>query len=109
MFPTMRFLQYRILSAVNYDMAVQNKIQSDTNAVIRWRHAPGNASIPGNGSVCWNYISECFNDPHRINNVANKCGFHISAAAYNWTNPTLKDWYIKELIAPSLVHADGVW
>ena len=105
----MRLLQYRILSAVNYDMAVQNKIKSDPDAVIRWRHAPGDASQPGNGSVCWNHKSGCFNDPHRINNPANKCGFHISAAAYNWSNPSLKEWFIQEVVAPSLVHADGIW
>ena len=81
-FPGLRFLSYRILSAVNYDDIVQEKIQSDPFAVVRWRHAPGDASQPGNGSVCWNGKSGCFNDPTRINNPANKCDFHISAAAY---------------------------
>ena len=109
MFPSMRMLQYRILSAVNYDMVVQNKIQSDPDSVIRWRHKAGHADQPGDGSICWNQKSGCFNDPTRINNPANKCGFHISAAAYNWSNPTLAPWFIKEVIAPSLVHADGIW
>jgi len=105
-FPTMRMLQYRILSAVNYHMVVQNKITSDPWSVVRWRHEP---SSPNYGKICWNGKSGCFNDPKRINNPANKCSFHISSAAYNWTNPTLASWFIKDVVAPSLVHADGIW
>ena len=102
-FPTMRMLQYRILSAVNYDMVIQDKITTDPTSVIRWSHTPGKSGI------CWNDKSGCFNDPKRINNPANKCSFHISAAAYNWTNPSLASWFIKEVVAPSLVHGDGIW
>lgn len=109
MFPTTRMLQYRILSAVNYDMVIQNKIVSDPDSVVRWRHQPGDPSKPGDGSVCWNTKSGCFNSPTRINNPANKCDFHISAAAYNWSNPSLASWYIDDVVAPSLVHGDGIW
>ena len=108
-FPTMKMLQYRILSAVNYDMVIQEKITSDPDSVIRWRHEPGNAGSPSNGTICWNGKSGCFNDPKRINNVANKCSFHISAAAYNWSNPSLAAWFIKDVVAPTLVHGDGIW
>lgn len=65
-------LQYRILSAVNYDMVIQDKITTDPDAVVRWRHEAGSETT-GNGSVCWNGKSGCFNDPKRINNPANKC------------------------------------
>eukprot|EP00658_Telonema_sp_P-2_P041866 TRINITY_DN29992_c0_g1_i2.p1 TRINITY_DN29992_c0_g1~~TRINITY_DN29992_c0_g1_i2.p1 ORF type:complete len:438 (-),score=93.92 TRINITY_DN29992_c0_g1_i2:314-1627(-) len=108
-FPTLRFLQYRILSAVPYDMVVQDKILADHDAVIRWRHLPGSVHQPGNSSVCYNYISACFNDPHRINDPAHHCSFQIRAAAYNWSNPSLAKWYIDSVIAPTLVHADGIW
>jgi len=57
------------------------------------------------GDVCYNYVSGCFNDPKRINNPANKCNFPIRAAAYNWSNPTLSAWFLKEVIAPAMVHA----
>eukprot|EP00947_MAST-08B_sp_MAST-8B-sp1_P001235 g1235.t1 len=107
-FPDMRMLQYRILSAVPYDPVVQNKIESDPNAVVRWRHQPGSAA-PGNGSVCYNYKSGCFNDPHRINDPANRCSFPIRAAAYNWSNPALGDWFLEQVVKPSMVHADGIW
>ena len=112
--------QYRILSAVNYDMVVQNKIETDPTSVVRWKHAAGNAAAPANGScprgfsgtcgsgdVCWNGKSACFNNPTRINNKANKCDFHISAAAYNWSNPAIGDWFLEEVVKPTLVHADG--
>ena len=122
-FPELKMLQYRILSAVNYDMVVQNKILSDPNAVVHWRHAPdGSALAAPNGScpkgfsgtckagdVCWNGASACFNSPSRINNPANKCDFHISAAAYNWSNPDVGDWYLEDVVKPTLVHADGIW
>lgn len=90
-------------------MVVQNKVLTDHDAVVRWRHAPGSISTPGNDSVCYNHISACFNDPTRINDPTHNCSFHISAAAYNWTNPTLAQWYVDEVVAPSLVHADGIW
>lgn len=115
-FPDMKMLQYRILSAVNYDMVIQDKIQSDPNAVVRWHHPKNGSSCPSgfsgtcqSGDVCWNGKSACFNDPTRINNKANKCGFHISAAAYNWSNPALADWFLEDVVKPTLVHADGIW
>lgn len=107
-FPEMRFLQYRILSAVPYDMVVQDKILSDQDAVVRWRHQP-NSTAPGNGSVCYNYVSDCFNNPKRINSPANNCSFEIRAAAYNWSNPTLASWFIDAVVEPAMVHADGIW
>jgi len=112
-FPDLRMLQYRILSAVPYDMVIQDKIMNDTNAVVRWTKPPP-SSFPGAthmkaGDVCYNYVSGCFNDPKRINNPANKCNFPIRAAAYNWSNPALSAWFLKEVIAPAMVHGDGIW
>jgi hypothetical protein len=108
-FPTLRFLSYRILSAVPYNTVVKNKIDTDPDSVVRWRHQPGSAAKAGNGSVCYNYISGCFNDPHRINNPANNCSFPIRAAAYNWSNPDLGDWFLNEVVKPAMVHGDGIW
>jgi hypothetical protein len=181
----MKMLQYRILSAVNYDMVIQDKITSDPNSVIRWRHEPGDAGSPSNGSICWcgyallyalislasaercsvarrctpdgilpatprgvvhgaryNSYRWCVQErqiqlfqrpnshqqprkqgirtaPHtpaaRTAPTSNtrlclpQCDFHISAAAYNWSNPSLAAWFIKDVVAPTLVHADGIW
>ena len=43
-FPTMRFLAYRILSAVPYDMVVQDKIVSDPDFFVRWQQEPDAAT-----------------------------------------------------------------
>lgn len=108
-FPGMRVLQYRILSAVPYAEVVHDKMVSTPDWFVRWRHQPG-TSQPGNGTICYNYISACFNDPTRINNPANKCSFEIRAAAYDWIQwRNITPWYISDVIAPSLEHADGVW
>ena len=107
-FPTMRFMSYRILSAVPYDMIVRDKMLSNPEYFIRWNHLPGSTE-PGNGSICYNYISACFNDPTRINDPSHHCSFEIRAAAYNWVEPGVIDWYVNSVIAPALDHCDGVW
>jgi hypothetical protein len=56
------------------------------------------ASGPGNcsrGAVCYNNISPCFNDVHRINAPNHSCSFKIQAAAYNWLNPAVGILYPK--------------
>jgi hypothetical protein len=107
-FPGMRFLSYRITSAVPYDAVIHDKIVSDPDYFIRWEHLPGSTS-PGNGSVCFNHLSPCFNDPRRINAPQHNCSFEIRAAAYNWNNPHVGEWYLQNVLYPSLVHCDGIW
>jgi hypothetical protein len=88
---------------------VEDEITFSVHPLIaRWRHEAG-SSATGNNSVCYNYKSGCFNDPTRINNPSNNCSFPIQAAAYNWSNPTVGDWFLKEVVQPSMVHADGIW
>ncbi len=82
-FPGLRFLTYRILDAVPYDMVVRNKMLTDPDYFIRWEHQPG-SSAAGNGSICYNYKDACFNSPTGINNPANNCSFQIHSAAYDW-------------------------
>jgi hypothetical protein len=108
-FPGMRFLSYRITSAVPYDAAIHNKIRDDPEFFVRWEHEAGNSSAPGNGSVCQNYLSPCFNDPRRINDPDHNCSFEIRAAAYNWNHPGVGDWYLEHVLYPSLLHCDGIW
>ena len=86
----------------------QGAVQGDHQGAVQGDHQ-GAVQGDHQGAVCWNGVSGCFNDPKRINNKANKCSFHISAAAYNWTNPTLAPWFIEKVVAPSLVHGDGIW
>ena len=117
-FPTMRFLSYRILTAVPYDMIVQDKIASDPDFFVRWESDAGLAARKAQqcptdgcraGGVCYNYISGCFSDPKRINNPANNCSFEIRAAAYDFKKPEVREWYVQNIIAPTLKVADGAW
>ena len=117
-FPTMRFLSYRILSAVPYDMTVQDKILSDPDFFVRWQTEPDAATkaaqkCPADGckagDICYNYLSSCFNDPKRINSKEHNCSFPIRAAAYNFAKPEVRDWFVKTIIAPTLKVADGAW
>ena len=105
-FPKMKFLAYRILSAVPYDMVVRNKILSDPTSVVRWASEPSaatkeaqhlNSSSKVAGTVCYNQISGCFNSPTRINDPKHKCAFRIQAAAYNWSNPAMASWFLNEV------------
>ena len=107
-FPELKMLQYRILSAVPSSMVIQDKILSDRDAAVRWNHQAG-SSAAGNGSVCYNYVDPCFNDPTRMNDPAFNCSFPIRAAAYNWSNPLLADWFLDNVIKTAMVHGDGVW
>jgi hypothetical protein len=107
-FPGMRFLSYRIMSAVPYDKVISDKIVSDPDFFVRWKHQP-NSSKQGNESVCYNNLSPCFNDPHRINAPGHNCSFEIRAAAYNFLNPAVGDWYLSNVLYRSLLHADGMW
>lgn len=121
-FPGLRFLSYRIPSAVPYDKVVRDKIVADPDHFVRWKVAPDSATraaqqcpAPGEpgectaGSVCYNNISPCFNDVHRINAANHSCSFKIQAASYNWANADAGKWYIDNVILRSLDAADGVW
>ena len=69
------------------------EVLSNPEYFVRWTHLPGSTQVtwfstaafyqltqPGNGSVCWNYISAAFNSPLAINNPKNNCSMHISSA-----------------------------
>ena len=58
----------------------------------------------------YNYISACFNSPSRINNPAHNCSFEIRAAAYDWKNPLVQEWFLDAVIKPVLSDGfDGIW
>ena len=104
----LRFLSYRITSAVPYDAVIHSKMLSNPEFFLRWEHEPGSTK-PGNGSVCQNYLSPCFNDPHRINAPAHGYSFEIRAASYNWHDPRVGEWYLANVLYSSLAHCDGIW
>jgi len=115
-FPALRFMTYRILSAVPYDMAIKNQMDAHPEFFVRWLHQPGSAAA-GNGSICYNYKDSCFNDftpgHGRINDPSHNCSFAIRSAAYNWANPAVGPWFLDAVVKPAIegtgAYADGVW
>ena len=90
-------LQYRISDAVPYAKVVHDKMVSDPGYFVRWRGPP---PLSANGSICQNYLSACFNDPHRINDPVHNCPFEIRAAAYNISRPEVQDWVLEQVSRP---------
>ena len=103
-FPGSRVLEYRIGDAVPYAEIVHDKMVSDPEAFVRWHHPPHN-----NGSICQNYYAGAFVDPTRINSKAHNCSFQIHSAAYDFTQPAVREWYLDNIIKPTMVVADGAW
>jgi len=96
-FPQAKVLEYRIISAVPYDNIVHDKMLSDPDFFIRWHHPPHN-----NGSICHNYI-------HHVGGREDGCAYDIHAATYDWSRAGVQEWYVKNIIAPTLKVADGAW
>lgn len=93
-FPRSRVLEYRITSAVPYAKAVHDLILSNPEYFIRWTH--------GNGSVCQMPYVE-----HGTENQG--CAWDIVASSYNFADPNVRAWFVDNVIAPTLVVADGAW
>jgi hypothetical protein len=121
-FPRARVLQYRITDAVPYAAVVHRKMLSDPDYFVRWHHS--NGSFVGNGSICQNWDSGCFNNGSRINDPQHDCPFEIRASAYNWIRgvdvdytrnpmpqpaPGVLRWFIDNVIARTLEVGDGAW
>lgn len=89
-------LQYRITDAVPYDPLVHDKMVSDPNLFVRWHHAPNN-----NGSIC--------TVPAEHETQGFNCSWPIRAGAYDWSQAEIRDWYLDNIIKPTLRVGDGAW
>lgn len=98
-FPRSRVLQYRITTAVPYAGVVHDKMVSDPGAFVRWTHAP-----TANGSICAMPYVE-----HGTGLPSQNCSWEIRAAAYNFADPAVQQWWVDTIIKPTMVHADGAW
>jgi len=97
-FPDVRVLQYRITDAVPYDKLVHDKMISDPDFFVRWLHAPNN-----NGSICLEPAE------HKTGPPYGNCSWEIRAGAYDWTQKRVRDWYLENIIKPTMRVADGAW
>ncbi len=95
-FPSSRVLEYRILDAVPYAEVVHALEVAHPEYFVRWHHAPY-----ANGSIC--------EMPPEQATAGFNCSWPIRAAAYDWTQPAVRDWFIDNIIKPTLVVADGSW
>lgn len=116
----MRYLSYRIPSAVAYDKVIQDKMVSDPDYFVRWKTEPDAATKAAQkcppdgatchaGDICVNNYSPCFNDPQRINAPAHNCSVHVTASAYNFLKPGVAEWYLENVLYRTLKVGDGMW
>ncbi len=96
-FPRAKVLEYRITDAVPYDPLVHDLIVNKPEYFVRWTHAPNN-----NGSVC--------QMPYEENKTKGfNCSWPIIASAYDWSQPVVQQWFLENIVKPTLVVGDGVW
>jgi hypothetical protein len=98
-FPGTRVLQYRITAAVPYAGIVHDAMLAHPDYFIHWHHAPNN-----NGSIALMPYAE-----HGTGGPANACDWPIIAAAYDFSQQVVQDWFLENIIKPVMVHGDGVW
>jgi len=96
-FPRVKILEYRITDAVPYSEIVHTKMVSDPEAFVRWTHSGKN-----NNSICLMPYVE-----HQTTGF--NCSWEIRAAAYDWSQQRVQDWYLENIIKPVLKVADGAW
>eukprot|EP00051_Salpingoeca_urceolata_P035054 m.27944 g.27944 ORF g.27944 m.27944 type:complete len:401 (-) comp8677_c0_seq1:65-1267(-) len=97
-FPKSLVLEYRITDAVPYDPIVHDLMESNPEYFVRWHHAPNN-----NMSIC------TVPAEHETGRPGDNCSWPIRAAAYDWSKPEVRDWYLQNIIKPTMVHGDGAW
>ena len=94
-----RSLVQRILDAVPYAAIVHDLLSAHPEYFVRWTHAPTD-----NGTVC-----EMPPEEGTTGAAGANCSWPIRAAAYDWTQPAVVEWFVENIIAPTLRVADGAW
>merc|ERR1719272_2891840 len=92
-FPKVRILEYRITDAVFYDPLVYNKMVDDPDAFVKFK----------NGTVCQT-------GPKARTGVGpeyGNCKWPVTSSAYDWTNSSVRSWYLENIIKPTMKVGDG--
>jgi hypothetical protein len=97
-FPGTRILQYRITDAVPYTKVVHDAMVEHPDWFVRWHHEPNS-----NGSIC------VVPPEAQTGRPGDNCSWPIQAAAYDFSNPIVRDWFQENIIKPVMVAGDGVW
>jgi hypothetical protein len=91
-FPSARVLQYRITDAVPYASIVHDLMVSNPEYFVRWP----------NGTIC--------QMPFVEEGTTNQgCAWDIRAAAYDWTQQDVRDWYVENIIKSTMNVGQGAW
>jgi hypothetical protein len=93
-FPDSRVLEYRILDAVPYAAIVHDLQIAHPEYFVRWHNPPND-----NGTVCMM--------PPESGTSRENCSWPIRAMAYDWTQQVVREWFLNNIIKPTLVVADG--
>jgi hypothetical protein len=94
-FPQARVLEYRITDAVFYDPLVYNKLQSDLDFFVKFK----------NGSVCQTGVKAKTGQGPEYGN----CKWAVTSAAFDWSQQRVRDWYLENIIQPTMKEGDGAW
>ena len=97
-FPGTRMLLYRITDAVPYDAVVHDAMVEHPEWFVRWTHAPNN-----NGSIC------VVPPEAQTGRPGDNCSWPIQAAAYDWNNSLVRDFFLEKVVKPVMKAGDGVW
>lgn len=97
-FPGTRMLLYRITDAVPYDAVVHDAMVEHPEWFVRWHHAPNN-----NGSIC------VVPPEAQTGRPGDDCRWPIQAAAYDWNNSLVRDFFLEKIVKPVMKAGDGVW
>ena len=96
-FPGTRVLQYRITTGVPYAEVVHDAMVNNPEYFVRWTHAPNNN------------LSICFMPYQEHGTTGFNCSWPITAAAYDFANIVVQNWFLETIIKPVMRFADGVW
>ena len=91
-FPRIRMLQYRIPTAVPYDDVVHELMVTHPDALVHWP----------NGTLCrMPYVEH--------GTTGYNCAWEVRAAAYDWSQPRVQQWWLDNVIKRALNASSGAW
>ena len=87
------------MDAVPIAGIVHDLFEQHPEYLIRWHHAPNS-----NGSICQMPYEE-----HGTCKPGDGCQWEMRAAAYDFSQQVVRDWWLDNIIKPVMVHGDGCW
>ena len=89
---------YLPIGAVTIPSFMHDAMVEHPDWFVRWHHAPNN-----NGSIC------VVPPEAQTGRPEDNCSWPISAAAYDWSNSLVRDFFLNQVVKPVMKAGDGVW